>query len=343
MDLDWAGQSSSQASPTPSCTVVVCTRRRPSQLRQCLQSLQRLHYPDCKVLVVENDGDSGEAEEIAASYGNLYRLCTRRGLSAARNLAVNSCNTELLAFIDDDATCDPDWLRHSASLFLDPTVHAVTGKIAFHPGGGFASIPSYEFDPGHRTVGYETPDWFGMAVFGGLGRGSNFLVRRSALQRLGGFDERLGRGTFLHASEENIFLFRVIDAGFRVASSSRSCVHHPVCSTGVDESPFRAIAASTAIVAMVAVEHPRYLFKLASYIWGAIRRKPQPWRHRPARLFEGMASPWEVYAALLSGPFIYLAAAIRYLLEGTPHFAAMNANLTPEEFQPETAAPKMRA
>src|SRR5512142_2445541 len=132
MDWNWAGQSSSSAPATPSCTVVVCTRRRPSQWRQCLQSLHKLRYPDCKVLVVENDGDSGEAERIAASYGAPYRLCTRRGLSAARNLAVNLCDTELLAFIDDDAICDHDWLQHSASLFLDPTVYAVTGKIAFH-------------------------------------------------------------------------------------------------------------------------------------------------------------------------------------------------------------------
>lgn len=341
MDWNWAGQSLSSASATPSCTVVVCTRRRPSQLRQCLHSLQQLRYPYYKILVVENDGDSGEAEEIAASYGMPYRLCTRRGLSAARNLAVNSCDTELLAFIDDDAICDRDWLRHSASLFLDPTVYAVTGKIAFHPESSFASVPSYEFDPGNRTVNRETPDWFGMTVFGGLGLGSNFLVRRSAFQQLGGFDERLGRGAFLHASEENIFLFRLIDSGYKVASSSHSCVHHPVRSLERGDSPFRAIAASTAIVAMVALEHPRYLSSLASYLWGAIRRKPQPWRHRRSQLFEGMASRWEVYTALLSGPFVYLAAATRHFFEGTPHFTA--ANLAPEEFQQESAAPKMRA
>ena len=102
----------------------------------------------------------------------------------------------------------------------------------------------------------------------------------------------------------------------------------------------RAIAISTAIVAMVAVEYPRHIGKLLRYLWGAIRRTPQPWRQRPAQLFEGMASRRQVYLALLWGPFLYFFAAARYLVEGTPNWGTREIRRA-EDIAAE--APKMRA
>ena len=77
----------------PSCTVIVCTRRRPIRLRRCLESLRRLDYPNAAVLVVENDSASTEAKAIAFEYGAGYRLCARQGLSAARNLGVRTSSS----------------------------------------------------------------------------------------------------------------------------------------------------------------------------------------------------------------------------------------------------------
>jgi len=297
--------------------VILCTRRRPEALSRCLASLQQLRYPDVSILVIENDVASTEAEVIAISYDAEYRLCTRQGLSAARNFGVRLSSSELLAFIDDDATCEPDWLVSAASLFADPLVQAVTGTIEFHSG----MEPLHVFDPGDHTVNRSTPDWFGMANFGGLGLGSNFIVRRSAFDLVGGFDERLGRGAPLHSSEENDFLFRVIDAGYSVATCSESVVRHPSDVSAAERDIFRSISASTVMVAMLAVEHPRHIFKLARYLLGAVTRKPQSWRERPTQLFDGIASRWTIYSALLAGPFMYLDVSLRHAIHGTPHHA----------------------
>lgn len=304
----------------PSCTVILCTRQRPELLALCLSSLRQLHYPDFTILVIENDAAASECEGIAARFGAEYRLCTRRGLSAARNLGVRLSSTELVAFIDDDATCDPNWLVRSASRFRDPRVQAVTGRIEFLSSGESA----HEFDPDDRTVDQTTPDWFGMANFGGLGLGSNFLVRRSVLDKVGGFDERLGRGAALGCSEENDLLFRIIDAGYAVATCSQSVVQHPAPKREADREVFRSVAASTVMVAMLAIEHPSHLTRLVRYLIGAIFRRPQPWRERPARLFGNMAAKRTIYSALLAGPFIYLGATLRYLIDGTPEYQTPN-------------------
>ena len=304
----------------PSCTVLVCTRRRPGELSRCLESLRKLRYPQFAILVIENDASSSEAEEIARANDAEYRLCTRRGLSAARNFGVRLCNTELIAFLDDDAICDPDWLSQAVPLFGDPGIFAVTGKISFHKDGGFASAASYEFDPGDRIVSGQSPDWFGMANFGGLGLGSNFIIRKSAWETVGGFDERLGRGSPLHCSEENDFLFRLLDSGMSVATRSQAIVRHPTPRPCNAEERIRSIASATVTVSMLAIEHPRHLLKLAKYLWGALTRKPQPWRDRPAHLFDNMASRKTVYSALARGPFIYLSATLNQIRQGTPHF-----------------------
>jgi GT2 family glycosyltransferase len=305
----------------PSVTVVLCTRRRPHALTRCLESLHRLQYPDVSILVIENDSVSSEAEDIAASYGAEYRLCTRQGLSAARNFGVRLSSSELLAFIDDDATCEPDWLVNAAPLFRDSKVQAVTGKILFHSMHS-AHEPSHEFDPGTRTVSRTTPDWFGMANFGGLGLGSNFLVRRSAFDLVEGFDERLGRGASLHCSEENDLLFRILDAGYSVATCSTSVVRHPAAVAYDEKETFRSIAASTVMVTLLAAEHPRHLSHLFRYLLGAVARKPQSWRERPTQLFGSMGSRSTIYSALFAGPFIYLLATMRHAIYGTPQHEA---------------------
>ncbi|HEU5402926.1 MAG TPA: glycosyltransferase family A protein [Terriglobales bacterium] len=321
--------------------MVVCTRRRPAQLRQCLESVIALNYPRFSILVVENDSAHGEAEGIARAFGASYRLCTQQGLSAARNVGARYCSSDLLAFLDDDAVCDPDWLLNAAPLFEDERVYVVPGKVTFHSDASCASQPTHEFDPGNRIVDRATDDWLGMTVFGGVGLGGNFIVRSSSVEEMGGFDERLGRGTRLHASEENLFLFRVVDAGYRVATSSGCVVRHPDTSQDA-EVPMRAIAVSTAMVALVAIEYPQHLGRLARYLWGAIRRTPQPWRRRPVQMFEGMASRRQVYLALLWGPFLYILAAIRHLVNGTPSLEEGRIQ-TAERVGATGEAPKMRA
>lgn len=274
--------------------------------------------------MIENDIASTEAEDIAIHYGAEYRLCTSQGLSAARNFGVRLSSSELLAFIDDDATCKPDWLVSAAPLFSNASVQAVTGTIEFHSGKELSHV----FDPGNCTVDRSTPDWFGMATFGGLGLGSNFMVRRSIFDLVGGFDERLGRGAALHCSEENDLLFRIIDVGYSVATCSESVVRHPATDVSAERDIFRSISASTVMVAMLTAEHPRHIAGLIRYVLGAVTRKPQSWRARPTKLFGTTASRWTVYSALVAGPFIYLGATIRHAVHGTPqHTEALVASL----------------
>src|ERR1700736_11049 len=115
------------AAPPP-CTVIVCTHDRPEALDACLRSASALRYPDVHLLVVDSASRDGRTREVAAAWHAAYVRSEVGGLSHARNLGARACSTEILAFTDDDAVIDPDWLANLTAGFSDPEVMAVTGR-----------------------------------------------------------------------------------------------------------------------------------------------------------------------------------------------------------------------
>lgn len=104
-------------------------------------------------------------------------------LGASATTAAELAGGEYLAFLDDDAVAEPDWLRHLLAPFQDPTVIAVGG----------APIPVYSV-PRPRWFPYEF-DWVFGCTYVGLPTsaapilhliGTTMAVRRKDLMAIGG-------------------------------------------------------------------------------------------------------------------------------------------------------------
>jgi GT2 family glycosyltransferase len=246
---------------------VICTRERAGRLDACLQSIACLAYPCFQVLVVENGPPDGRTRAVAERHGALYLNSPRVGLSRARNDGASACTTELVAYLDDDARPDAGWLAGLACEFADPLVMAVGGKILppSHPDTDATTPGSGQ----RRVVGPQTPNWFALTNFGGIGDGCNMCFRRTAFELWPGFDERLGRGAPLDSAEEHFSFFQLVLLGYRCVHTPNAIVWHPGPQSTAEWRQYNLSNMTNAVAyaALLWTEFPRVRGLLLHHLW----------------------------------------------------------------------------
>ncbi|HKZ52456.1 MAG TPA: glycosyltransferase family 2 protein [Candidatus Acidoferrales bacterium] len=294
--------------------MVVCTRDRPQELDRCLEALARLNYPRFDVLVVDNAPSDTRTREVAARCEARYLLEPVPGLSRARNRGARACESDLVAYLDDDAIPEPDWLSALASEFADPKVMAVTGRVQAlnrrtETDRLLAEVAGAEFGGAERlTFDRDTPGWFEQANFGGIGLGMNMAFRRQAFDVWPGFDERLGRGAVLGAAEEHHAFFSLIDRGYRVVYTPHALIRHPAPTSGEElrARHLRSLTFSAGYMTLLFFEARRYRGRTAKYALQAAWGAPRPWRSEAQAVGRQIVPRWRVFLAALPGALLYL-------------------------------------
>jgi glycosyltransferase involved in cell wall biosynthesis len=121
-----------------SVTVVVCTasNERRGLLRACVDSLLAgTRTPDAIVVVVDqNPALKAELADLLPGFVRILQT-ERQGLSSARNVGIEAASSDVVAFVDDDATVERDWLLSLMEAFeRDGDVLGVGGAVV--PGWG---------------------------------------------------------------------------------------------------------------------------------------------------------------------------------------------------------------
>lgn len=116
------GGSPSERQRVSTVAVVVCTatHERAELLRACVESLLAgRRRPDELFVVV--DTNPSLASGLSASLPSAVRLLEteRQGLSEARNLGIEAARSDIVAFVDDDAAVDEQWLSALMQAFED--------------------------------------------------------------------------------------------------------------------------------------------------------------------------------------------------------------------------------
>jgi GT2 family glycosyltransferase len=197
----------------PRASVVVCTFNGSRTIRQCLEGLEKLRYPDYEVIVID-DGSTDGAGEIALQYNVRVIRTKNRGLSHARNLGLAAATGEIIAYLDDDASPDPDWLSYLALTFQRTNVAGVGGpNIPFPDDGQVAAcIAHAPGGPTHVLLSDEEAEHI---------PGCNMAFRRDRLQSIGGFDSQ-----FRVAGDDVDVCWRIQEAGGRLGFSPAAMVLH---------------------------------------------------------------------------------------------------------------------
>lgn len=218
----------------PKLSVIICTTCRHDLIKSCLLSIeaQTLSSNEFEIIVVNNAPEANsEILSIINKLKNLipihYAIEYEEGLSPARNHGITLAKADILVFIDDDALAEPTWLEELLKTYCEhPDAAVVGGKIRLFwegdvPGWLHPALYGYlgELDYGEGVFPIQTNQRLG---------GGNFSIKKSWLEKCGGFSHQLGRNhKSLLSGEETELFIRVWDQGGQCYYNSEAIVMHP--------------------------------------------------------------------------------------------------------------------
>jgi glycosyltransferase involved in cell wall biosynthesis len=174
-------------------SVVICvyTEQRWDQILAAVDSVSAQSLA-CHELIVVVDHNQALRARLVAALPDVTVVENReaRGLSGARNTGVAQSGGDIIAFLDDDAFAEPDWLKFFADSYADPAVAGVGGLV----------LPQWET---------RRPSWFAEEFFWVVGcsylgmprvrapvrnlLGGAASFRRDVFDLVGGFRTGIGR------------------------------------------------------------------------------------------------------------------------------------------------------
>jgi len=217
----------------PKVSVVVASYNGARTLKLCLDSLQRLNYPDYEIIFVD-DGSTDDTQKIVAewqrsdtgvspvssgSHGRDARATIIRheknfGLSVARNTGITAATGEIIAFTDSDCRADEDWLYYlvgglvgsefvgiGGPNLLPPEDSRVAAAVMVSPGG-----------PAHVMLTDREAEHI---------PGCNMAFYKRALEEIGGFDP-----IFTRAGDDVDVCWRLQQGGCKIGFSPSAFVWH---------------------------------------------------------------------------------------------------------------------
>lgn len=116
-------------------TVIICTYRRAFETVRLLECLQRQSYADLEILVVDGSGDDRTVrdglKQCISDCPEIILLESEKGLTRQRNVGLRKAKGDIIAFLDDDVTIEPDFFDRVAKIFADSNNSEMGGLTAY--------------------------------------------------------------------------------------------------------------------------------------------------------------------------------------------------------------------
>jgi GT2 family glycosyltransferase len=260
----------------PKVSVIVCSYNGDKTLGACLDSLERLNYPNYETILVD-DGSTDSTAQIAFLRTSIRSIRHERnvGLSTARNTGLAAATGEIVAYTDADCRADPDWLYFLVSDLLGKEFVGMGGPnlLPLEDSPVAAAVMVSPGGPAHVMLTDRQAEHI---------PGCNMAFFKSALEEIGGFDP------IFHAAGDDVDLcWRLQQAGYRIGFSPAAQVWHYRRSTVRDY--LKQQHGYGLAEAMLVRKHPEYFNSIGGSLWRGRIYAPSNFGPllRPAIIYRG--------------------------------------------------------
>jgi len=216
---------------------------RSTFLRKCLDSLINQTYRGFEIIVVDG-GSVDDTKDWVSEYPVKFLLQQGSGMCNARNFGIQHAQGEIIAFIDDDATANENWLKGLVKIYaMGRNIGGVGGKVvqsaAHTPQYRHNGIAKLVLDLPRVILRYDEPIYQGR-IFRGVTYpiggecvqdvdwliGCNMSFRAEALNKVFGFDEAFYGVSW---GEDADTCLRIKSLGCRLVYTPNAIVYHWLC------------------------------------------------------------------------------------------------------------------
>ena len=210
---------------TPRVSVLMVTFGACEWVRRSLQALVENTPPVYELIIVDNGSTDGTLGLLRNELrgARVHLSGENLGFGMGNNLAAAHARGEHLCFLNSDAIVPPGWLDPLVAAFDDPLVASVSPMLVY-PDGTVQEAGAI-VEPDGRVIAlgrFSDPDSLDNALLGPITFASAacLLVRRSAFERVGGFDPLYGTAYYedvdLMFELQSLGLRLVVDPSIRV-------------------------------------------------------------------------------------------------------------------------------
>lgn len=165
----------------PNISFIIPAYNEEKRILQCINSIRSevfRYNTHWEIIVVDNNSTDWTAV-TASRAGAIVIKEEKKGVVWARQAGANIAKYELLAFIDADAIMPKNWIAATIKHFFDDTVVGASGRLRFYDVPDYINkVNKYLYYPLAMFLHHYYPTM----------QGGNFVIRKSAFEKMGGFD-----------------------------------------------------------------------------------------------------------------------------------------------------------
>jgi GT2 family glycosyltransferase len=223
----------------PTVAIIILNWNGWEDTLECLNSLEKIEYPNYDVLVVDNNSSDGSSKIIKENYPdiNLIKNEKNYGFAEGNNIgmkyAMNNSNPDYILLLNNDTIVDKDFLTEIVSVgesdkeigILGPKIYyygepdkiwSVGGKISWKSCRGI-HIGLNEIDNGQYEEKREVEYINGCA----------FLIKTEVIKKIGLMDKKF----FLYFEETDLAL-RASEVGYKSIYVPKAKIWHKISKSG---------------------------------------------------------------------------------------------------------------